>query len=91
MRDVPRFHGVDEQEREVLDYLPSRVVDVQREVLTDVQLTSIGSWTRTLHQATRGFRRRRPPRFHPPPGADVVGHNDIMNSEQAAPKTVLRW
>ncbi len=74
---VPRFHGIDELGREVLDYLPGRIVDVDSEVLADAQLAAIGAWTRCLHRATEDFVDAGPWRFYPPPDADIVGHNDI--------------
>lgn len=74
---VPRFHGLDEQEREVLDYLPGRIVNVDQEVLTDAQLIATAVWTRQLHEATRSFTDTGPWRFEAPPGADLIGHNDI--------------
>jgi aminoglycoside phosphotransferase (APT) family kinase protein len=77
MPAVPRFHGIDDLGREVLDYLPGRIVDVNRGVLTDAQLAGVGAWTRSLHRATADFTDDGPWRFPPPPGADVVGHNDI--------------
>jgi aminoglycoside phosphotransferase (APT) family kinase protein len=77
MPEVPRFHGIDEHGREVLDYLPGRIVDVDLEVLTDAQLAAIGVWARRLHEATSDFNDAGPWRFEAPPGADVIGHNDI--------------
>ena len=74
---MPRFHGIDEHGREVLDYLPGRIVDVDLEVLTDAQLAAIGVWARRLHEATSDFNDAGPWRFEAPPGADVIGHNDI--------------
>jgi Ser/Thr protein kinase RdoA (MazF antagonist) len=77
MPGVPRFHGIDEHGREVLDYLSGRIVDVDREVLSDGQLVAVGRWARQLHEATRDFADPGPWRFDGPPGADLVGHNDI--------------
>jgi aminoglycoside phosphotransferase (APT) family kinase protein len=77
MPEVPRFHGIDEHGREVLDYLPGRMVDVDQEVLSDARLVAIGAWARRLHEATSDFHDYGPWRFEAPPGADVIGHNDI--------------
>jgi hypothetical protein len=77
MAEVPRFHGIDEHGREVLDYLPGRVVDVDQEVLSDAQLVAAGAWARRLHEATSSFADPGPWRFEAPPGADLIGHNDI--------------
>jgi len=77
MPEVPRFHGIDEHGREVLDYMPGRIVDVDREVLSDAQLIAAGVWARQLHQATSSFADPGPWRFEGPPGSDLTGHNDI--------------
>src|SRR3712207_5376438 len=77
MPGVPRFHGIDEHGREVLDYMPGRIVDVDREILSDAQLVAAGVWTRQLHEATSSFADPGPWRFEGPPGADLIGHNDI--------------
>ena len=75
--EVPRFHGIDDHGREVLDYLPGRIVDVDSEVLSDAQLDAVGGWTRRLHAATSTFADPGPWRFDGSPGADLIGHNDI--------------
>lgn len=77
MQGVPRFHGIDEQGREVLDYMPGHIVDVDREVLTDAQLVATAAWARTLHEATRDFADPGPWRFEGPADADIIGHNDL--------------
>jgi hypothetical protein len=43
--------GFDQQGREVLTYLPGRVVDVDTEVLTPGQIDSLMSWTRRFHES----------------------------------------
>lgn len=77
MPGVPKFRGIDVYRREVLDYMHGRIVDVDQEVLTDSQLIETAVWTRQLHEATRGFTATGPWRFEAPPGADLIGHNDI--------------
>jgi aminoglycoside phosphotransferase (APT) family kinase protein len=77
MPAVPKLHGIDEQGREVLDFMPGRIVDVDREVLTDGQLVAVAAWTHDLHEATREFEDPGPWRFPGPVGADIIGHNDI--------------
>lgn len=39
--------GDEGERREVLSYLPGRVVDVDTEMLTEKQLCSVVSWTRS--------------------------------------------
>ncbi|WP_345463739.1 phosphotransferase [Nocardioides marinquilinus] len=74
---VPRHHGTDERGREVLDFLPGLVVDVDREQLSKAQLAAVVAWTRRLHETTRGLDLRGPWRFPSAPGADLIGHNDV--------------
>lgn len=53
---VPRVHGVDEQDREIVDFLPGTVVDVDHDVLTPGQLRSATRWLRAFHDAVASFR-----------------------------------
>jgi hypothetical protein len=74
---VPRVYGLDEQGREVLDYLPGRVVDVDTELLTVGQIGSVVRWTRAFHEAVADFTHPGPWRYFPLPGPVLIGHNDI--------------
>ena len=74
---VPRVHGIDELSREVLDFMPGRVVDVNVEELTPHQVLAIVRWTRTFHEAVAGFRHPGPWRYPVLPGPTLIGHNDI--------------
>jgi hypothetical protein len=74
---VPQVLGFDEQGRESLTYLPGRVVDVNSELLTDRQITSIVRWTRAFHAAVADFHHSGPWRCPPLPSPTLIGHNDI--------------
>jgi hypothetical protein len=74
---VPRVIGYDDRDREVLSYLPGRVVDQQTEMLTPAQIASIVRWTRTFHVAVVGFTHAGPWRFFPVDEPTIIGHNDI--------------
>lgn len=74
---VPGFHGIDEYGREILDFLPGRVVDVDTEELTDRQLAAVATWTGRLHTATANFYHPGPWRNFPPPQPTLIGHGDI--------------
>ncbi len=74
---VPRVLGFDEMGREVLDYLPGRIVDVDAEILTLGQIASIVEWTRAFHAAVADFSHPGPWRYFPMPGPTMIGHNDI--------------
>lgn len=63
--------------REVLSYLPGRVVDIDTEMLTEKQLTSIVSGTRSFHEAVTGFSHEGPWRFFKVAAPTLIGHNDI--------------
>ncbi|WP_245633028.1 phosphotransferase enzyme family protein [Luteipulveratus mongoliensis] len=74
---VPRFLGHDGLGREVLTYLPGRVVDLDTEELSDGQLIEVVAWTRGLHAALQDFDHPGPWRFPGPEGPIMLGHNDI--------------
>jgi hypothetical protein len=74
---VPRVHGLDEQGREILDYLPGHIVDIDTERLTERQIAAVVGWTRALHEAVAGFAHPGPWRYFPVEGATLIGHNDI--------------
>jgi hypothetical protein len=74
---VPRVHGFDDADREVLSYLPGRVVDVDTEMLTSGQIVSLVDWTHAFHQAVADFVHPGPWRHFPVTGATLIGHNDI--------------
>jgi phosphotransferase family enzyme len=74
---VPSVLGFDDRGREVLTYLPGRVVDIDTEILTGAQIASVARWTRVFHTAVAGFRHDGPWRYFPVPSPTLVGHNDI--------------
>lgn len=74
---VPRALGFDERGREILTFLPGRVVDVDTETLTEAQLESLVSWTRGFHDAVAGFDHQGPWRYARTPEPTLIGHNDI--------------
>lgn len=74
---IPKVHGFDAQGREVLDFLPGRVVEQPAETLTPAQLAALVRWTRAFHDAAADFDHRGPWRLAPQPGATMIGHNDI--------------
>lgn len=77
LRAVPRVHGHDVRGREILDFLPGEVVDIDTEVLSEARLVDLGRWTREYHEAQRGFEHPGPWRFPPPDHVEVVAHNDL--------------
>ena len=74
---VPTVLGFDDLGREVLSYLPGRIVDVDTEMLTEGQLRSIVTWTRSLHEAVATFTHQGPWRFFEVEGPTLICHNDI--------------
>jgi hypothetical protein len=74
---VPAVHGLDARGREVLDFLPGRVVDLNVEPLTLGQLASLVGWTKAFHAAVAGFRHPEPWRMFPVPAPTLIGHNDL--------------
>jgi hypothetical protein len=69
--------GYDDRGREVLAYLPGRVVDVDTEMLSSGQIVSLVRWTRTFHDVVAGFSHPGPWRFFRMDGPTLIGHNDI--------------
>ncbi len=74
---IPRVLGLDGQGREVLSYLPGRVVDIDTETLSDGQIVSLVSWTRSFHEAVTGFSHPGPWRYLAVAEPTLIGHNDI--------------
>ncbi len=74
---VPGVHGVDTRGREVLDYLPGTVVDVDTARLTDRQLAEVARWARRLHETTADLRGDGYQRFLDITAPTVLGHNDL--------------
>ena len=77
LRAVPRVHGFDSRGREVLDYLPGEVVDVDTEMLDEDRLADLGRFTRELHDAAAGFAHPGPWRFESSRPHPIVLHNDL--------------
>jgi hypothetical protein len=74
---IPRVLGFDEQGREVLDFMPGRVLDAATEPLSEDQLISVVSWARDFHAAVADFAHPGPWRYFPVPQPTLIGHNDI--------------
>jgi len=74
---VPRVLGEDECGREILTFLPGRVVDVDKEMLTDGQVVAMVRWTRDFHEAVGDFDDPGPWRFFTVDEPEIVAHNDI--------------
>ncbi len=73
---VPRVHGLDARGREMLDYLPGDVIDVDHEQLSPARLANLGRWLRALHNASAGFDHPGPWRFFGVERPALIGHND---------------
>jgi 8-oxo-dGTP diphosphatase len=77
LRGVPEVLGTDARGREVLTYLPGRVVDVDTERLTEGQLAEVARWARDLHAAVADLDDEGPWRFFGVAAPTVVAHNDL--------------
>jgi hypothetical protein len=76
---IPRVLGIDDRDREILTFLPGRVLDIGREALTDAQVTSAMHWLRAYHATVAGFPRdSRRWRFveRPLQPGEIVCHHD---------------
>ena len=79
---APRFLGVDEQEREVLSYVPGTAVTPPYPAwaLTDEALVSVAHLLRDYHRAVSTFDRTAhtwPPSPPAPFAGELVSHNDV--------------
>ena len=74
---VPQVAGFDGQGREMLTYLPGRVVEIDSEQLSPAQLTALARWTSGFHEAVAGFRHPGPWRYFPVEHPALICHNDI--------------
>jgi 8-oxo-dGTP diphosphatase len=77
LRGVPRVHGYDERGREILDYLPGEVVDIDTELLSKPRLADFGRWTKEFHLAQVGFDDPGPWRYRGEVRHSITGHNDL--------------
>lgn len=79
LRGVPGVHGIAPFGREVLDYLPGEVIDVDDELLSVARLASAGAWLRDFHESAASFpdapRRWRRGLASAAPG-QIVCHHD---------------
>lgn len=79
---IPHVLGVDDRDREILTFLPGRVLDIGRETLSDAQVRSAMGWLRSFHAAVAGFpRESRRWRFVERalrPGEIVCHHDSAM-------------
>jgi hypothetical protein len=83
-RGAPRVLGMDEQNREVLTYLPGETVGRSRPwppwVHSDQALVEVGHWLRGYHDAVADFVPPRQARWRtslrPWRPGDIIGHND---------------
>ena len=79
---IPRVLGIDARDREILTFLPGRVLDIGRETLSDAQVRSAMHWLREYHAVVAGFpRESRRWRFVERalrPGEIVCHHDSAM-------------
>ena len=75
--NVPKVHGLDSSGREVLDYLPGDVIDVDTQILSLQRLVSVVTWTRRFHEVAAGFSHPGPWRYFALPDPTFIGHNDL--------------
>ncbi len=56
LRGIPELQGLDEDGREILEYVEGRGVPVDQEVVLDSVLVEAVSWLRDYHDLVEGFR-----------------------------------
>lgn len=60
LRGIPQLHGIDDEGREVLEYVEGRGVPIDREIVLDTVLTEAVVWLRDFHDLVEGFRPSEP-------------------------------
>ena len=79
---IPRVLGIDDRGREILSFLPGRVLDIGRETLSDAQVRAAMQWLREFHAVVAGFprdsRRWRFVERALAPGEIVCHHDSAM-------------
>ncbi|HEX4703845.1 MAG TPA: phosphotransferase [Pseudonocardiaceae bacterium] len=76
---APRDHGLDDEGRQVLQYIPGDLADT-RPPMSDTELHRVGRLIRDFHDAAQGFRPPDDARWHvviPPDRADLICHHDL--------------
>nr|WP_255669687.1 phosphotransferase [Aeromicrobium wangtongii] len=60
LRGVPTVHGLDDEGREVLEYVEGRGVPIDREIVLDSVLEEAVVWLRDFHDIVEGYRPSGP-------------------------------
>ncbi len=75
LEKTPRVLGLDSRGREVLTYLPGRVIDVDTEMASESLLVDAMQWLRRYHDAVTNFEHAGPWRN---------GHDQVSGHEQVS-------
>jgi hypothetical protein len=88
---APRIHGIDEQGREVLDYIEGEVVhpDHVDRIASDAALAEVASVIRRFHDAASSFTESRAYVWSDR-GSDPAGPNEILCHNDLAPWNLVR-
>jgi hypothetical protein len=80
LRGIPALHGLDDEGREVLEYVEGRGVPIDREIVLDTVLEEAVVWLRDFHDIVEGFRPDGPRTWRGDDGElapdQVICHND---------------
>ncbi|MCC2307632.1 phosphotransferase [Cellulomonas chengniuliangii] len=77
---APRSHGLDDQGRHVVEYIPGPMAHPSLPGAVPPDLREVGRMARDLHDALDGWEPPSDARWHtaiPPDGADLVIHHDL--------------
>jgi hypothetical protein len=88
---APRVHGIDEQGREVLDYIEGEVVHPEHvdRIASDAALAEVASVIRRFHDAASSFIGSRAYVWSDR-GSDPAGPNEILCHNDLAPWNLVR-
>lgn len=82
---VPRVHGLDPQDREILDFLPG-TVPPDPDHLTDGQLAATGRWLARFHAASATFPRAERRWYF---GSAARGEGEVICHNDVAPYNIV--
>ena len=81
LRGVPALHGIDDEGREVLEYVEGRGVPIDDEIVLDTVLVEAVTWLRDYHDLADSFRPEGPRHWRAAGevelgAGEIICHND---------------
>jgi hypothetical protein len=90
LRGIPAVHGIDEEGREVLEYVEGRGVPVDREVVLDNVLEEAVTWLRDFHDLVEGFRPEGPRSWRAAGDVELAADEIICHHDPGAYNWIIQ-